>query len=215
MAEKNEALENFEKLVEGSKRGEVFLTMADIYRKARLFWQLQDFKFGNGRSLAPDHRSITIAVNVSRWFPIIGALENTEYGTVKLVWRNGTSYLSMEFFPTFVRTLKIIDKNYADVYEQTQHCTDKIGIDMLWSSVVQFCAENGSPTAAKPVLYDELEGTDIPDLDMSVIEKKEAEVLESIRASLREKEVKENGETATIPETAAEEENKEDIGAET
>ena len=156
--------------------------MADVYREARELWQLQDFKFGDGKSWAPDHVCLTHAVNVARWMPATPDLTTTKYGTVKLEWQTEIGYLSMEFFTNHVRVLKIYNKSYDIVQEQTQYFGTAVPVDSLFMALFQFSIEINKPIRREPKPWDSYEGVMIPDLDMAAIEQHEEEVLAAMEA---------------------------------
>lgn len=181
-----------------------FITMADIYREARELWQVQDFKFGDGRSWAPDHTCLTHAVNVARWMPAIPELTATKYGTVKLEWHTQVGYLSMEFFTNHINILKVFNKAHNIAQDQTQHFDTAVPIDSLFMALFQFSVEIQNPIKNEPKPWDSFEGVAIPDLDMAAIEQQEEEVLAAMEAEKQklteEEAVAKTTENSTIEE---------------
>ena len=206
--------EQLKQMIDGSKNGTMFITMADIYRKARYMWQLQDYKFGNGIDIAPDHDSIRNAVNVARWMPATPALLQTVYGTVTLVWKNNSNYLSMEFFPHKVKVFKLINKEYNNACEITQNFEKQIPIDILFLSLVQFAAEIGSPINQELRAWDNYEGIDIPDLNMSEIEEREQKILKQLEEQLDKQEAQKQEEEDNSEEVFSTTETKNDFTTE-
>lgn len=167
-----EVMEEISKDVEERK---LYLTIGDVYRRARELYNLRDFSFGDNRSKAPNKLCIEHAVNVARWMPSIPHLDYTRYSTVCLWWQFNNVYLSMEFFPNLVRIVKANPDTLEQSFEYTQHHAGNIQIDMLFNAVVLANIEAGFQVDTVPKPWDEFTGVKVPDLDMDEIERRESE----------------------------------------
>ena len=167
-----EIMEEISRDVEERK---LYLTIGDIYRRARELYNLRDFDFGDNTMKAPNKLCIEHAVNVARWMPSIPHLDYTRYGTVYLWWQFNNVYLSMEFFPNLVRVVKANPNMLEQSFEYSQHHAGNIQVDMLFNAVVQANVEAGFQVDTVPKPWDEFTGISVVDLDMDEIERRERE----------------------------------------
>ena len=173
-----------------------YFTIADVYRRARELYNLNDFEFGERDIKAPNKLCIEYAVNVARWMPSIPRLDYTPYTTTTLTWKFNNHFLIMEFFLNRVRVLKFDADNPQNSYEFNQCHSGNIQIDMLFTALYQVSIEAGMPVDNQPQPWDEFEGIAVPDLDMNEIERRERAAAEEFAKAFQEemKRREENGE---------------------
>ena len=162
-----------DEIAEDVEKGQLYLSMADIYRRARKLYNLQDFSFDDNTMKAPNKLCIEHAVNVARWMPAVPHLDYTRYSTVYLWWKFNNYYVSMEFFPNKVKVIKVTPDQLENSYEHTQSHAGNIQIDMLFTTLLQTATEAGFQLEPIPQPWDEFSGVSVPDLPMDEIERRE------------------------------------------